>query len=81
LKPEGGLGCGSPAVRDTVWYADAAEAAAGEEQAGMAGEPAFDRCHTVEMADFMLRVAALPSIHAREERIALDAEQRAQRGQ
>jgi len=69
------------AVRDTVWNADAAEAAAGDEQTRMAGEGAVDRRHAFDVPDLVLRVGALPAIDARQQRRATDAEQRRQRGQ
>jgi len=54
--------------RDT----DAAEAAAGDEQTRMAGKGAVDRRHAIEMTDFVLRIAAGPSVDARQPRLAVD---------
>src|SRR5204862_60172 len=63
---------------DAVGDPDAAEAAAGEEHAGMPRERAIDGGHAVQMADLVLRVAAIPAIHAREQRLAAHADERLQ---
>ena len=48
------------AVGDAIGNADAAESAAGDEQARMPRERALDRGEPREVADFVLRVRALP---------------------
>ena len=49
-------------------------------ETGVPRQRAVDRGHPREVADLVLRVAALEAIHAREHRLAADAEQRRQRG-
>jgi len=44
----------------------------------MAGERGVDRCETLQMTDFVLRVAAIETEDAREQRIAAHADERLQ---
>src|ERR1051326_7057953 len=76
LDPGGHLPAGRASVRDAVGDPDAAEAAAREEHAGMPRERPIDGGDAVQMADLVLRVAAVPAIHAREQRLAAPARER-----
>src|SRR3954454_24296259 len=68
----GDPGCGAYGggafIGDAVGDARAAEAAPGDEQSGMLTERAVDGGDAIQMADFVLGVAALEPVHAREER-------------
>ena len=55
------LSGGRAAVGDAVGDADAAEAAAGDEQAGVRRQCALDRRHAIEVPDLVLRVRRAPS--------------------
>src|SRR5258706_6072241 len=76
-KRSHGLRCRA-SIRDAIRNPHAAETAAGREEPRMVRERAIDRGHPLEVTDLVLRVAALPAIHAREQRRASDAEERPQ---
>src|SRR3954467_2771186 len=66
-------------VGDAVRNADAAESAAGDEQAAVFRQRAVDRLHARQMTDVVLRVGAFPAVHPREQRRRGDTENRRDR--